>query len=88
MFILCYHVIIYLEESYKMSKNTVVNILDVFSTRRLGKVETMSSQKKSHNDIMKQRLKTLIEKIKSGQSTFNNVLVMDTSGPKCEDAIH
>lgn len=74
-----------------MSKHLTLNILDIFTSKRISKVETMSGvsgKRKTQNELMREKLKTLVEKLKSGQSSYNNVLVMDTSGPQCEDLLH
>ena len=71
-----------------MNNDNKLEILDIFSNKRLSKVEVMKSPAKTQSDLMKKKLKDLIEKLKNGQSSYNNILVMDTSGPQNEDLVH
>lgn len=65
-----------------------LNLRDVLCDKRFKEIAAPYFEGQTQNQVMKKKLKSLIEKIRSGQSGFDNILVMDTSGPQKEDAIH
>lgn len=71
-----------------LEKMKKMKIGDIFSEQRFSKIESTRSQSSSQNSIMKKKLKDLIENLKNKQSSYNNILVMDTSGPAQEDLVH
>lgn len=71
-----------------MNDNQKINLDQILCTKRLKKVDLPANRVATQNDLMKKKLQTLIEKLKSGQSSLNNLLVMDTSGPQKEDLVH
>ena len=65
-----------------------IHLESILCSKRLSKIELPYNRVATQNDLMKKKLQTLIEKLKSGQTGMKKLLVMDTSGPQKEDATH
>jgi hypothetical protein len=69
-----------------MSSLFLINVLEVFSKKRLKRLDETKSR--TPNALMKSKLQLLAERLKNGTLTDNKLLLEDTSGPTMEDSIH
>ena len=69
-----------------MSSLFLINVLEVFSKKRLKRLNEINSR--TPNELMKSKLQLLAEKLKNGTLTDNKLLLENTSSPTMEDSIH